>query len=59
MKLLTPADVAILTGLTYHKALTLIKAMAYIRIDNRYYVSEATLTAFLTQADAIELTTEN
>lgn len=59
MKLLSPYDVAALTGLPYSKALTLIKGMNYIRIDRRYYVSEATLTAFLTQAEAIELTTEN
>ena len=59
MKLLSPYDVATLTGLPYSKALTLIKGMNYIRIDRRYYVSEATLNAFLTQAEAIEIATEN
>ena len=60
MKLLSPYDVADLTGLPYAKALTLIKGMAYIRIDKRYYVSEATFHAFLTQSEAVEIiNTEN
>lgn len=58
MKLLTPYDVAELTGLRYAKALTLVKGMAYVRIDNRYYVSEANFKKFMTQDTAIELTTE-
>lgn len=54
MKLRSPYDVAKQTGLPY------VKSMAYIRIDKRYYVSEATLNAFLTQESAIEITsTEN
>ena len=56
MKLLTPAQVAELTGLPYAKALMLIKGMAYIRMNNRYYVSDATLRAFLTQDTAVEIT---
>ena len=55
MKLLSPYDIAEQTGLPYAKALTLIKAMAYIRIANRYYVSEATFHAFLTQDSAVEI----
>ena len=58
MKLLSPHDVAAMTGLPYAKALLLIKGMAYIRIDHRYYVSEANLNAFLTQTEAIEITNE-
>ena len=57
MKLLTPYEVAKLTGLGYAKALMLIKGMAYIRMDNRYYVSEENLKKFLTQDTAIELFT--
>ena len=59
MKLLSPNDVASMTGLPYAKALLLIKGMAYIRIDRRYYVSEENLNAFLTQSDAVEITNEN
>ena len=59
MKLLSPDDVAATTGLPYAKALLLVKSMAYIRIDKRYYVSEATLNAFLTQSEAVEIINEN
>lgn len=55
MKLLSPYEIAEQTGLPYAKALMLIKAMAYIRIANRYYVSEANFNAFLTQESAIEI----
>ena len=55
MKLLSPYDVADQTGLPYAKALMLIKGMAYIRIAKRYYVSEATFKAFLSQKFAIEI----
>ena len=48
MKMLTPYDVAAMTGLSYAKALLLIKSMNHIQIGNRYYVSEDTLRAFLT-----------
>ena len=48
MKMLSPYDVAEITGLPYHKALLLIKSMNHIQIGNRYYVSEDTLRAFLT-----------
>lgn len=58
MKLLTPYQVADITGLPYAKALMLIKAMAYIQIGNRYYVSDTNLTAFLSQDCAIEITNE-
>lgn len=46
-RLLTPADVKELTGLTYARALLLVKATQHIQINNRYYVSETTLRAFL------------
>jgi hypothetical protein len=46
--MLSPYDVAEITGLPYHKALLLIKSMNHIQIGNRYYVSEDTLRAFLT-----------
>ena len=59
MKLLSPYEVAEQTGLPYAKALMLIKGMAYIRIAKRYYVSEATLNAFLTQDSAIEISDTN
>ena len=59
MRLLSPYDVATLTGLPYAKALILIKSMAYLKLDRRYYVSEATLSAFLTQNEAVEITNED
>ena len=59
MKLLSPYEVAELTGLPYAKALILVKSMAYIRLDRRYYVSEKTLMDFLSQEDAIEIKNEN
>ena len=55
MKLLSPQDVADQTGLPYAKALMLIKAMSYIRIAKRYYVSESTLNAYLHQEEAVEI----
>lgn len=47
MKMLTPYEVATVTGLPYAKALLLIKNTNHIQINNRYYVSESTLKAFL------------
>ena len=47
MKMLTPYEVASVTGLPYAKALLLIKSTNHIQINNRYYVSETTLKAFL------------
>lgn len=47
MLMLTPYDVARITGLPYAKALLLIKSTNHIQINNRYYVSESTLRAFL------------
>ena len=46
MKMLNPYDVAAITGLSYAKALLIIKSTNHIQIGNRYYVSEKTLTAF-------------
>ena len=53
MKMLTPYDVAAITGLPYAKALLLIKSMNHIQIGNRYYVNEKTLTAFLNPSTPI------
>lgn len=47
MKLLTPYDVKRITGLPYAKALLLVKCANHIQINNRYYVSEYNLRAFL------------
>ena len=47
MKLLTPQQISKITGLPYSKALLLIKNMNHLQINNRYYVSESTLRAFL------------
>lgn len=59
MKLLCPAEVAELTGLPYAKALMLMKGMPYIRMGNRYYVSDINLNAFLTQDTAVEIFNTN
>lgn len=47
MKLLTPYDVAEMTGLTYAKALLVIKSANHVQINQRYYISESALRAFL------------
>lgn len=47
MKMLTPYQVAEVTGLPYAKALVIIKSTNHIQIGNRYYVSETTLRKFL------------
>ena len=47
MKMLSPQQVAEVTGLPYSKALLLIKNMNHLQVNNRYYVSESTLKAFL------------
>lgn len=47
MLMLTPYDVARITGLSYAKALLIVKAAMHVQINNRYYVSETTLRAFL------------
>lgn len=47
MLMLTPYDVSRLTGLSYAKALLLIKSANHIQINNRYYISETSLRAFL------------
>lgn len=55
MKLLSPNQVAKLTGLPYHKALTIIKSLAYVHIDHNYYITESKLRAFLEQDCAMEI----
>lgn len=57
MKLLCPKDVAAITGLPYIKALALVKSTNHIQIDNRYYVSETVLKAFLNPDTALKITT--
>ena len=47
MKLLTPYDVAQITGLNYRNALLIIKSANHIQVNNRYYISETSLRAFL------------
>ena len=47
MRLLTPYDVAEITGVPYAKALLIIKNLNHIQINNRYYVAETVLRAFL------------
>lgn len=57
MKLLSPNQVAGITGLPYTKALTIIKSLAYTRIDHNYYISETKLREFLQQDCIVELRT--
>ncbi len=47
MRMLSPYQVAEITGLPYSKALLLIKSANHIQINNRYYISETALRAFL------------
>ncbi len=57
MKFLSPNQVAEITGLPYTKALTIIKSLAYTRIDHNYYISESKLRAFMQQDCIVELRT--
>ena len=59
MKMLTPYQVAEITGLSYAKALMIIKSANHIQIGNRYYVSESTLRAFLNPDTPILIEEEN
>ena len=59
MRMLTPYQVAEITGLSYAKALTIIKSANPIQIGNRYYVSESTLRAFLNPDTPILIEEEN
>ena len=52
VKLLSPNQVAEITGLPYAKALTVIKSLAYTRIDHNYYISESKLREFLSMTTA-------
>ena len=49
MKLLSPKDVAQITGLPYSKALLLIKSANHVQINNRYYITEKVLHELLNQ----------
>ena len=53
MKLLTPKDVARITGLPYSKALLLIKSANHVQINNRYYITEKVLHDLLNHDGAI------
>ena len=53
MRLLCVYDVMALTNLNYRNALLLVKAANHIQINNRYYISEEALRAFLTQDSPI------
>lgn len=53
MKLLTPKDVAQITGLPYSKALLLIKSANHVQINNRYYITEKVLHDLLNHDGAI------
>lgn len=58
MKMLTPDDVADLTGLPYSKALLIVKSANHVQIGNRYYISEKTLTALLNPDTPIQIKEE-
>lgn len=58
MKLLTPMEVANMTGLPYAKALLIIKSANHIQIGNRYYISENTLMAIINPKTPIIITEE-
>ena len=53
MKLLSPKDVAQITGLPYSKALLLIKSANHVQIINRYYITEKVLHDLLNHDGAI------
>ena len=53
MKLLSPKDVAQITGLPYSKALLLIKSANHVQINNRYYITEKVLHNLLNHDGAI------
>ena len=59
MKMLTPYQVAEITGLPYAKSLLLIKSTNHIQINNRYYVSETTLRKFLNPDTPMLIEEEN
>lgn len=47
MRLLTPYQVAEITGLSYTKALVIVKSANHIQIGNRFFIAESTLREFL------------
>ena len=53
MKLLSPKDVAQITGLPYSKALLVIKSANHVQINNRYYITEKVLHDLLNHDGAI------
>ena len=53
MKMLSPSEVARITGLPYIKALLLIKSANHVQIGNRYYISEDALYALLNPNEPI------
>ena len=53
MRLLTPKEVAELTGLPYAKALRLVKCANHVQIGNCYYISETALRTITNPDTAI------
>ena len=53
MKLLSPKDVAQITGLPYSKALLVIKSANHVQINNRYYITEKVLHDLLNHDGSI------
>ena len=53
MKLLSPKEVAEITGLPYSKALLVIKSANHVQINNRYYITEKVLHDLLNHDGAI------
>jgi hypothetical protein len=47
MKLLNAKQVAEVTGLSYRRALLIVKSANYVQIGNCYYITERALTALL------------
>ena len=53
MKLISPKEVAEITGLPYSKALLVIKSANHVQINNRYYITEKVLHDLLNHDGAI------
>ena len=59
MRLLTPKEVAELTGLPYAKALKLVKCANHVQIGNCYYISETALRTITNPDTAIMIKEED
>ena len=58
MFMLTPAEVARRTGLTYARALLVIKAANHLQINNRYYIEEEALMEILRPSEPLVIQSE-